>query len=133
MPIWSHFSAYFSTFEKWFLNLISYNSKTTQPNLKIYTSKFKLDYHLSIKTGSLKSLFGLKKPTNVWYFFWTTRYKKSVYASFELCPNGNTGVFHINQTESPNDILQRLIKSSKLNLKETTSIMITSLKTSFSF
>ena len=37
-------------FEKWILTLKSYYSKTTQPNLKSYTSKFKLDYPLSNKS-----------------------------------------------------------------------------------
>ena len=40
----------FAHFEKWVLTLKSYNSKTTQPNLKSYTSKFKLDYPPSNKS-----------------------------------------------------------------------------------
>ena len=38
------FRRVFAHFEKWILTLKNYNSKTTQPNLKNYTSKFKLDY-----------------------------------------------------------------------------------------
>ena len=40
----------FAHFEKWILTLKSYNSKTTQQNLKSYTSKFMLDYPLSNKS-----------------------------------------------------------------------------------
>ena len=37
----------FAHFENWILTLKSYNFKTSQPNLKSYTSKSKLDYPLS--------------------------------------------------------------------------------------
>ena len=51
MPILiSLFWRIFALFEKWILTLKSYNSKNTQPNLKSYTSKSKLDYPLFIKS-----------------------------------------------------------------------------------
>ena len=51
MPIFIPlFRRIFAHFEKWILTLKIYNSKTTQPNLKNYTSKSKLDYPLSNKS-----------------------------------------------------------------------------------